>query len=191
MMSRADDESRRCCRQDTMPLAMCAPVERSRTRNTPLPAAAPSVTYSGRPKLAATSSRLSPPSTAQQIRTSVTSATLATGHKAWMPRSCRSMCMVAASTSYEAHAGPVLVVTAMRYRPCGTTDTAVRCKPAHGQEADRQYVAGGAAVASGVSRTRATPPGQMAKWQDNASDLFGVDSGLLSAEWLMTRIGAG
>jgi len=27
------------------------------------------------------------------------------GHKAWMPRSCRWMCMVAASTSYEARAG--------------------------------------------------------------------------------------
>jgi len=40
-----------------------------------------------------------------------------------MPRSCRSMCMVAASTSYKAHADPVPAATAARQRPCGTTGT--------------------------------------------------------------------
>src|SRR2546430_16382198 len=34
-------------------------------------------------------------------RISVTLVTQIPGRKAWMPRSCRSMCMVAASTSYE------------------------------------------------------------------------------------------
>src|SRR5437762_14143968 len=34
------------------------------------------------------------------------------------------MCMVAASTSYEARAGPAPAVTATRYRPCRTTHTA-------------------------------------------------------------------
>ena len=38
----------------------------------------------------------------QRKRTCVTLATSAPDRKAWMPRSCRSMCMVAASTSYEA-----------------------------------------------------------------------------------------
>jgi len=41
-------------------------------------------------------------------------AASAPGHTAWMPRSCRSTCMVAASTSYEAHAGPVPAATAAR-----------------------------------------------------------------------------
>jgi hypothetical protein len=50
----------------------------------------------------------------------------APGHTAWMPRSCRSMCMVAASTSYEAHAG--------RYqqpRQCDTDPAAPRARAAH------------------------------------------------------------
>src|SRR5439155_10963559 len=56
-------------------------------------------------------------------------------HKAWMPRSCRSRCMVAASTSYEAHADPVPAVTTVRHRPCGTTHTAAHgAKPVQVQK---------------------------------------------------------
>ena len=58
--------------------------------------------------------RVSPSATAQRKQTSVTPASSAPGHTAWMPRSCRSMCMVAASTSYAADVGPVSAVTAVR-----------------------------------------------------------------------------
>ena len=43
----------------------------------------------------------------QRKRTCVTLATSASDRKAWMPRSCRSRCMVAASTSYEAPSTPI------------------------------------------------------------------------------------
>jgi hypothetical protein len=56
-----------------------------------------------------------------------------------MPRSCRSMCMVAASTSYEAHADPVLAVTAARRRPYGTTDTATMRYGKGGPGSGRAY----------------------------------------------------
>jgi len=39
---------------------------------------------------------------APRKQASAPSAAPAPGHKAWMARSCRSRCMVAASTSYEA-----------------------------------------------------------------------------------------
>src|SRR5438094_1595558 len=87
----------------------------------------------GQPELIAAAPPLTARRCAQQKRTSVTPAAPAPDGKAWMPRSCRSMCMVAASTSYEADAGPVPAATAPRYRPCRTTDTtARRASPALG-----------------------------------------------------------
>src|SRR5712672_4533513 len=77
----------------------------ARTRNTSLATAAPQATYSRSALLIAAGLRLMVGRGAQRKQTSDTSAASAPGHEAWMPRSCRSTCMVAASTSYAAQRG--------------------------------------------------------------------------------------
>ena len=91
-----------------------------------------------------------------------TSTAPAPDRTAWMPRSCRSRCMVAASTSYEAHAG--------RYQPprhrdpdpaAPQTPAAHRARPFTVKEADRSLSYGDMAAATIRScACRARNPGQ-------------------------------
>ena len=67
--------------------------------------------------------------------------------------------MVAASTSYEAHAGPVPAVTPVRYRPCGTTHTVAHgASPRTVKEADRLLSYGDMAAATIRERPRTEVP---------------------------------
>jgi len=59
-----------------------------------------------------------------------TSAASAPGHEAWMPRSCRSTCMVAASTSYEAQRGAEIGHGQDRARPRNREVSHVTAPPA-------------------------------------------------------------
>ncbi|HEY1322914.1 MAG TPA: AAA family ATPase [Streptosporangiaceae bacterium] len=59
-------------------------------------------------------------------RASVTLATAAPDHTAWMPPPCRKNSMNEASMQYEQTARPVSGAPAARRRPSGTTDIAAR-----------------------------------------------------------------